>query len=270
MFDLEQSIADWRKQMLAAGIKTPVPLEELEIHLHDEIERQMKSGLNEQEAFNSAVQNIGQAQMIQNEFEKQTPKPLNWKACRSFAESFLNFGMMLAIGVSLMDAHDAVIRTFGLIILIASSIGLAAICIQTVVFYFGTREGQVKSGLKEQETLNSAIQKTGQIPKLSFSFSMADQKFRWSAPVKFIKVLLMGFMIFACLAWLANAGVLICALMGKIHPDGGRWSAFGIILFCWLAVLLVTTPMQLVSVFGVWRRLSKKSKDALNSAAAAS
>ena len=41
--------------MLAAGIKTPVPLEELEIHLREEIERQMKSGLNEQKAFKIAV-----------------------------------------------------------------------------------------------------------------------------------------------------------------------------------------------------------------------
>ena len=39
MFDLEQSITNWRKQMLAAGIKSPVPLEELEIHLREEIER---------------------------------------------------------------------------------------------------------------------------------------------------------------------------------------------------------------------------------------
>ena len=30
MFDLEQAIAGWRRQMQAAGIKTPVPLEELE------------------------------------------------------------------------------------------------------------------------------------------------------------------------------------------------------------------------------------------------
>ena len=33
--------------MLAAGIKTPMPLEELEILLREEIDRQMKSGLNE-------------------------------------------------------------------------------------------------------------------------------------------------------------------------------------------------------------------------------
>ena len=267
MFDLEKSIVDWRKQMLAAGIKTPVPLEELEIHLREEIEQQMKSGLSEQEIFNSAVQKVGQAHIIRDEFEKQSPMPFNWKACRSFAGSFLNFGMMLAIGVSLMNARDAVIRAFGLLILIASSIGLAAICIQTVVFYFGANKRQAKAELNEQEAFNSAIQKTRQVPKLSFSFSMSDKKFRWSAPVKFIKVLLMAFMIFICLAWLANAGVLICALIGKIHPDGGRWSAFGIILFCWLAVLLVTTPMQLVRIFGIWRALSGKNKDVFKAAA---
>jgi hypothetical protein len=41
MFNLEQAIADWRQQMLAAGIKTPVPLEELENHLREENEQQM-------------------------------------------------------------------------------------------------------------------------------------------------------------------------------------------------------------------------------------
>jgi Sec-independent protein translocase protein (TatC) len=70
MFNLEQSIAAWRRQMLAAGIKTPAPLEELEIHLREEIERQTKSGLSETEAFTTAIQKIGQAQMLQNEFNK--------------------------------------------------------------------------------------------------------------------------------------------------------------------------------------------------------
>ena len=70
MFNLEQAISEWRQQMLAAGIKTPVPMEELESHLRDEIERQMNSGLSEAEAFRFAVQKIGQAQAVQNEFEK--------------------------------------------------------------------------------------------------------------------------------------------------------------------------------------------------------
>ncbi len=70
MSDLEKSITDWRKQMLAAGIKTPVPLEELEIHLREEIEQQMKSGLSGQDAFNSAVQKIGEAGLLKTEFKK--------------------------------------------------------------------------------------------------------------------------------------------------------------------------------------------------------
>jgi|SRR5437867_1623996 len=32
---LEKAIAEWRRQMLAAGVKTPVPLDELGSHLRD-------------------------------------------------------------------------------------------------------------------------------------------------------------------------------------------------------------------------------------------
>ena len=70
MFDLEKSIADWRKQMLAAGIKSPVPLEELESHLREEIERQMKVGLSEQTAFEISARQIGQPKMLKSEFKK--------------------------------------------------------------------------------------------------------------------------------------------------------------------------------------------------------
>jgi len=81
MFDLKQSIADWRGQMLAAGIKAPVPLEELESHLHEEIGRLVKSGLDEQRAFSTAVQKIGPVQAIRNEFEKveETQQGCHWR-----------------------------------------------------------------------------------------------------------------------------------------------------------------------------------------------
>lgn len=86
MFNLEPTIAEWRKQMLAIGIKTPVPLEELENHLREEIARQIESGLSEQKAFGIAVQEIGKANMLKNEFEKvqaskQTDK---WKRFEIF------------------------------------------------------------------------------------------------------------------------------------------------------------------------------------------
>ena len=70
MFNLEQSIAEWRKQMLVAGIKSPVPLEELEIHLREEIERQIKSGMEVQQAFEMTVSQMGQAKELKTEFAK--------------------------------------------------------------------------------------------------------------------------------------------------------------------------------------------------------
>ena len=81
MFNLEQAIAEWRRQMLAAGIQTPVPLEELEIHLREDIERQMKTRSNLQDAFSSAVQKLGSAHTVQTEFMKvdKTHSALKWK-----------------------------------------------------------------------------------------------------------------------------------------------------------------------------------------------
>ncbi len=70
MFDLEQSIAEWRNQMIAAGIETPVPLEELEIHLREAVENQMQAGLSAQQAFEATVRQIGQAGVLKTEFAK--------------------------------------------------------------------------------------------------------------------------------------------------------------------------------------------------------
>ena len=70
MFDLEQSIAAWRQRMLAAGIKTPVPLEELESHLREEMEQQMRSGLSAPQAFETAVRQIGPTRELKFEFKK--------------------------------------------------------------------------------------------------------------------------------------------------------------------------------------------------------
>ena len=86
MFNLEQSIVDWRKQMLASGIQTPVPLEELEIHLREEIERQMKAGLSEQNSFELSVQAIGQAKPLKIEFKKSE-------------RTFMNRRLIILIGI---------------------------------------------------------------------------------------------------------------------------------------------------------------------------
>jgi hypothetical protein len=92
MFDLEKAVANWRRQMLAAGIKAPAPLDELEIHLREEIERQMKSGLTEAQAFVFATQQMGEAGLLKNEFQKVRTRnwnlPLAWAAWGTFLISF--------------------------------------------------------------------------------------------------------------------------------------------------------------------------------------
>ena len=101
MFDLEQSIAEWRQQMLAAGIKTPA-LEELEIHLREEIERQMQSGFGKEHAFQSAVWKIGQADALKTEFNKTGDAKKRFEpALARFVlySAILAFGWILIMGI---------------------------------------------------------------------------------------------------------------------------------------------------------------------------
>ena len=70
MFELEKSIAEWLRKMHAAGIKTPVPLEELESHLREEIQQQIRAGATEDRAFEAAVARIGDAKKLREEFAK--------------------------------------------------------------------------------------------------------------------------------------------------------------------------------------------------------
>jgi hypothetical protein len=70
MFNLEQAIKDWRRQMATEGIKTRQVLDELESHLREEIERQTKSGASVQSAFGLALKNLGNIKSLENEFRK--------------------------------------------------------------------------------------------------------------------------------------------------------------------------------------------------------
>ncbi len=89
MFDLKQAIADWRRQMLAAGIKTPVPLDELENHLREDVERQVLSGLDGPKAFEISVAQIGEAVLLEKEFKKiSTPEKIMIRIIATLAAIF--------------------------------------------------------------------------------------------------------------------------------------------------------------------------------------
>jgi len=70
MFNYEKAIARWRRQMRAAGFNSPVPLDELENHLRDDVEQQVRAGTDEARAFAAAVQRLGPPAPLQREFKK--------------------------------------------------------------------------------------------------------------------------------------------------------------------------------------------------------
>jgi hypothetical protein len=70
MFNLEEAIAEWRQQMLVAGVKSPAVLDELGSHLREEVELQVKSGVQAQMAFSSAVEKIGRAEFLREQFKR--------------------------------------------------------------------------------------------------------------------------------------------------------------------------------------------------------
>jgi hypothetical protein len=70
MFNLEQSIAEWRRQMRAAGVKNRSVVDELESHLREDVERQKQAGFTGEEAFQAAVERIGQPGSLKREFGK--------------------------------------------------------------------------------------------------------------------------------------------------------------------------------------------------------
>ena len=101
MFDLEESISEWRRQMLSAGISTPVPLQELESHLREDVERKIRAGLAAPQAFEAAVQKIGRPEALQAEFAKTAElKELRERKQRLFCLVFCAFCYLWPLALS--------------------------------------------------------------------------------------------------------------------------------------------------------------------------
>jgi hypothetical protein len=124
MFDLEQSIANWRQQMLAAGIKTPVLLEELESHLREEIEKLIKSGQGPQSAFEMAVKTIGQGAELKKEFKKCEPLEAGLVKLISIGCSTFAFIYALwMLSFLLIDETNLLTKTIGLLAVVTIVLG---------------------------------------------------------------------------------------------------------------------------------------------------
>jgi hypothetical protein len=127
MFNLETAIIEWRRQMLAAGIKSSAQLTELESHLREEIGQRVKSGLNAQNAFETAVQEIGKADMLKNEFKKIGRAPvmlerLRIGICLAFIAliTFLGGATVVLCYTSLGDRLMAAVAMTGTVVVACS------------------------------------------------------------------------------------------------------------------------------------------------------
>jgi len=69
MHNLEQSIAEWRKNMKGADVE-PEALDELEGHLRETVDQLVHLGAPEEEALQRAIGQLGSPQTVASEFEK--------------------------------------------------------------------------------------------------------------------------------------------------------------------------------------------------------
>jgi putative ABC transport system permease protein len=86
MFDLEKAIKDWRNDLGKIESFEDGSIAELESHLQEEIDRLIKAGFREEEAFRKSVAIVGTAESIGLEYYKTIARPLagppSWKASR--------------------------------------------------------------------------------------------------------------------------------------------------------------------------------------------
>jgi hypothetical protein len=106
MFNLDQAIAEWRRQMAAGGIKSARVLDELESHLRDEIEGQIYSGASEQNAYRAAVAGIGRAGALKTEFAKLENSERRERRTFLLAFYFGSVAFMLLINTWTLLAYE--------------------------------------------------------------------------------------------------------------------------------------------------------------------
>jgi len=130
MFNLEKEIKQWRKELRKNEALEDGYIAELESHLRDEINNQIKLGANEEEAFRKAVKSIGQPESIGEEFYKTHTRRLSgrppWKPPRFMPELLWNY---LKIAFRRIKRQ----KGYSLINITGLAIGLAC-CILIVIY----------------------------------------------------------------------------------------------------------------------------------------
>jgi len=126
MFNLDEAITEWRRQMAAGGVTNPAVLDELESHIRDDVERQIRCGRDVQKAFEIAVQKIGPASALKNEFKNSTAAAMTEKLMVAAAVLVLAFGAFLSIATVLLCYPSVAERAMGFVVI---SLSFGTICV---------------------------------------------------------------------------------------------------------------------------------------------
>jgi len=75
MLNLEQAIADWRNQLIANGVTAAEVLDELESHLREDVQAQVRAGATIESAFSIARARLGRGDTLRTEFKNAEGRP---------------------------------------------------------------------------------------------------------------------------------------------------------------------------------------------------
>jgi len=73
MFNLEAQIKAWRAQLIRTGLDNPQSITELEGHLREDVEQQIRLGASPHQALEGAAGRIGNVEALKREFAKAGP-----------------------------------------------------------------------------------------------------------------------------------------------------------------------------------------------------
>ncbi|MDB6112671.1 MAG: cytochrome biosis protein [Pedosphaera sp.] len=136
MFNLDQAVTHWRRQMTAAGLQTPDVLNELEGHLREDVAARVSAGTPEADAFQLAVSRIGSPDSVGLEFNKLCSLPdgyvtvgsILWLAASATLAIFLSRGLFAGRLSLLLSAHVFTLTTGYGTALLAGLFGIFYVC----------------------------------------------------------------------------------------------------------------------------------------------
>ena len=130
MLNLENVISEWKKSLYKNPSLEDGYIEELASHLRDKIETLINSGMNEEEAFEKAEEEIGQTEKIGAEYFKNNTKQLSgkpsWQAPVWMPELIFNY-----IKISLRSLKKNTTHSF----INVFSLALSIVCFLFILLY---------------------------------------------------------------------------------------------------------------------------------------